>query len=46
MQNEELNPSTVDTSPNTSHNHSILSQETILNVSDTSTVDAEEGENL
>lgn len=46
MQREELNQSTVDTSPNSSHNHSILSQETVLNVSDTSTVEAEEGENL
>ncbi|XP_037819293.1 uncharacterized protein LOC119608818 isoform X2 [Lucilia sericata] len=37
---------TTDTSPNTSINHSILSQETVLNVSESSTVDAEETDNL
>ncbi|KAM7360495.1 p53 isoform 2-T2 [Cochliomyia hominivorax] len=39
---DEVDNSKIDTSANTSNNHSILSQETILNVSDTSTVDAEE----
>ncbi|KNC33163.1 hypothetical protein FF38_03659 [Lucilia cuprina] len=37
---------TTDTSPNTSINHSILSQETVLNVSESSTVDAEETDNI
>ncbi|XP_065372262.1 cellular tumor antigen p53 isoform X2 [Calliphora vicina] len=40
------NKPTIDTSPNTSINHSIQSQETILNVSDNSTVDADEADNL
>lgn len=44
----EANRTTIDTSlPNTSNNnHSILSQETLLNVSDASTVDGNETDNM
>ncbi|GBP14425.1 hypothetical protein EVAR_73697_1, partial [Eumeta japonica] len=42
---EETSKPAIDTSPNNSHNHSIQSQETILEASDASTIDANESEN-